>query len=838
MASAAAAPIVAANQTPSVKATHKIYTVLLTPSNVAGTVADASQSATKVASTITSQSSYWSRQSSGVVKFANAGVSTWSKSTFSCDPTTGNQTALQNEAISIATSQLGYEKATNNHLLVVLPATVTTECGALSTTATLGTSVNTGGIVWNVGSDSAAAKAALTKGLGRNLSLGTASWLNCSAAAPTLANYDTTGCTVVAGGDQYDAMGTAIAGKNGGAISSASAIRSGLWTTSAYTVAPQGTTSYTLKPVGAGSGKRAVVVQGLDGINYYVEFRNFSGSDAVSGTPCTAAGCVPTAPGVRILRVESPLVGGVRTKGAAGDATYLIGRTVSSVPKVNYVAGESFSPGAASGITVTVSSIATTKSATVSVVRPTNAVTVGTLKAFAATDLDGNPATVQVGDTWSTTLGSTWEADSYLFEWKREGVKIPSATKASYTLTSTDIGKHITVSVVGLSKTVKSAVVTDATSYGPVTEGVLDNGNVLVAASGKKLAVTTTGYTTPGTKFAYQWYRGGVAIAKATESKFLPTSADSNTLFSVKVTASRTGFNTLSTTTAGKDFVTEYSGSLAITGTRAVGNILSVNTLNYSTVAGAVASPVRTYQWYRGTSKISGATAQTYTLASGDYGKSLTVKVTGGLAGNFNPTVTSPASGTIAKGTFAGSLALPVITATTSSGVISLTASLAAGTITTASPTVKYQWYRNGVAIPSGQSATFKPVASDFDKSLSVKATITKTNYNAMALTTVGKVFTVTTAAVPTITGTVKVGQTLTATAPSYKIDNVTYVPTGSNLTYQWLADGVAVTSATNATFVVPTGYAGKIITVTVTAKQTGHFSSVTTSAPTVAVVA
>lgn len=81
----------------------------------------------------------------------------------------------------------------------------------------------------------------------------------------------------------------------------------------------------------------------------------------------------------------------------------------------------------------------------------------------------------------------------------------------------------------------------------------------------------------------------------------------------------------------------------------------------------------------------------------------------------------------------------------------------------------------------------------------------------------------------PTITGTARVGQTLTSTTGTWDES-----PT---LTRQWKAAGVAINGATAATYVPVTGDIGKAITVTVTGKNArGSVSK--TSAATAAVVA
>jgi hypothetical protein len=83
----------------------------------------------------------------------------------------------------------------------------------------------------------------------------------------------------------------------------------------------------------------------------------------------------------------------------------------------------------------------------------------------------------------------------------------------------------------------------------------------------------------------------------------------------------------------------------------------------------------------------------------------------------------------------------------------------------------------------------------------------------------------------PAITGTAKVGQTLTASLGTW-----TGKPTPA-LTRQWKAAGVAILGATAATYVPVVGDIGKVITVTVTGTSSAGVKSAT-SAATAAVIA
>ncbi|MFJ8489768.1 Tat pathway signal protein [Streptomyces sp. NPDC094038] len=78
--------------------------------------------------------------------------------------------------------------------------------------------------------------------------------------------------------------------------------------------------------------------------------------------------------------------------------------------------------------------------------------------------------------------------------------------------------------------------------------------------------------------------------------------------------------------------------------------------------------------------------------------------------------------------------------------------------------------------------------------------------------------------AAPKITGTAKVGAKVTATTGSWSAAPTSY-------TYQWKADGKAVSGATAASYTVPAALLGKKLTVTVTAVKSGWTDGSATSA-------
>ncbi len=151
------------------------------------------------------------------------------------------------------------------------------------------------------------------------------------------------------------------------------------------------------------------------------------------------------------------------------------------------------------------------------------------------------------------------------------------------------------------------------------------------AKVGQKLTANPGVWGPAPVTLAYQWFRSGVAITGATAATYDLAAADLAKTITVRVTGSKAGFTTAAKTSAAT--VTVVVGTLTgptptITGTKTVGSILT------ATPGAWGPSPVTLkYQWYRGTTAITGATAQTYTLVAADKGSALKVRVTGSKTG-------------------------------------------------------------------------------------------------------------------------------------------------------------------------------------------------------------
>jgi hypothetical protein len=143
--------------------------------------------------------------------------------------------------------------------------------------------------------------------------------------------------------------------------------------------------------------------------------------------------------------------------------------------------------------------------------------------------------------------------------------------------------------------------------------------------------------------------------------------------------------------------------------------------------------------------------------------------------------------------------------------------------------TLSYQWLRNGGPIYGATRSTYTLTGADYGLPISVKVTgptgATATS-NQVRPSRGSLKFT----ALPTISGTAKVGKKLTV---KYAVG-----PTVSTVTksFQWYRSGKKISKATKSTYKLTSKDRGKKITVKVTLKATGYLTISKTSGKTKAV--
>ena len=407
---------------------------------------------------------------------------------------------------------------------------------------------------------------------------------------------------------------------------------------------------------------------------------------------------------------------------------------------------------------------------------------------------------------------------SLAYQWKRDGTPIPGGLSAVYTPVAADSGKQISVTVTGT----KAGYTTASQSSGSITIGSAFTAAPTPTITGTPTAgtdlVATVGVWGPApVSLAYQWKRDGVPIAGETGTTYTPTVADADSSITFAVTASKTGFTTVTNTSAAKVIGLPLSdiGIPVISGQTTVGQTLTANPGSWSP------EPVSfTFQWKRAGVAIAGATAATYTAVAADGGKQLTVTVTGSKSSYLAVSTTSTAV-TIS---LALSAPLPTVTGTPTVGQ-RLTA--AAGVWGPAPVTLGYQWYRDGETISGATASSYLLAAGDAGTQVSVVVRGSKAGYTTILResigVTVGLAFE--SAPVPVIAGTPTVNDGLW-------VEPGVWAPAGVELAYQWKRAGVAIPGETAWSYTVQNALdLGKAITVTVTGSKDGYTSVSRTSA-------
>jgi Carboxypeptidase regulatory-like domain len=355
----------------------------------------------------------------------------------------------------------------------------------------------------------------------------------------------------------------------------------------------------------------------------------------------------------------------------------------------------------------------------------------------------------------------------------------------------------------------------------PYISGVPDN-DYRQPVVGTVLTASTGGWSPASAALEFQWNRSGQAIPGAVQGDYRVVAADAGHSLTVTVTGSSPGYISAQETSYPTNPVPGGVFAAAphpkISGTRAVGNVISVDTGTWNP------EPTHfTYEWF-----VDGETLMqygpTYRIDSGFGGSRFSVRVTAHKFGFVDTTRTASTAKVFPKAPN------PVISGTRAVGsTLTGKPGLWMWTYEASGPSFAYQWYRDGAAISGATKSTYKLTVWDAGKRITLRVTAKKTGYettartsSATAMITGGKFSATPT---PKISGTTKVGATLTATAG-------TWSPTPT-LKYSWKRNGKAITGATARTYKLTNSDAGARITVSVTGSRAGFPTTVKTSAAT-----
>jgi hypothetical protein len=175
-----------------------------------------------------------------------------------------------------------------------------------------------------------------------------------------------------------------------------------------------------------------------------------------------------------------------------------------------------------------------------------------------------------------------------------------------------------------------------------ITQLPLSGGRPTISGTaqvGRALAVVPGTWGPAGVALKYQWYAAGTVITGATALTLNLTAAQYGKAITVKVTASRAGYATI--TLASRATAIVAAGTLTAPTPTITGIVRAGATLTANAGAWQPAGVTLTYQWYVNGNPVTSGTARTLTLSSAWVGRIVTVKVAGRKTGYVTTSRTS-----------------------------------------------------------------------------------------------------------------------------------------------------------------------------------------------------
>ena len=437
----------------------------------------------------------------------------------------------------------------------------------------------------------------------------------------------------------------------------------------------------------------------------------------------------------------------------------------------------------------------------------------GTTETLTATTVDNvnNAGTVTISGTASegeVLTATVMDADgvdtsTITYQWQAGTDEAILSTSKAYTLTQSEVGKTMTVTVrytdqQGTTETLTATTgtVDNVNNAGTVTiSGTASEGEVLTATVMDADGVDTSTIT-------YQWQAGTDEAILSTSKAYTLTQSEVGKTMTVTVryTDQQGTTETLTATTGTVDNVNN-AGTVTISGTASEGEVLTATVMD----ADGVDTSTITYQWQAGTDEAILSTSKAYTLTQAEVGKTMTVTARYTDQQGTTETLTAT-TGTVTNVNDEGTL---TINGTASEGEV-LTA-----TVTDADGldgvSITYQWRASTDEAILSTSKAYTLTQSEVGKTMTVTVRYTDQQGTTETLTaTTGTVDNVNNAGTVTISGTASEGQALTATVMD--ADGLD----GVSITYQWRASTDEAILSTSKAYTLTQSEVGKTMTVTV----------------------
>ncbi|WP_160143937.1 immunoglobulin domain-containing protein [Chryseolinea soli] len=372
----------------------------------------------------------------------------------------------------------------------------------------------------------------------------------------------------------------------------------------------------------------------------------------------------------------------------------------------------------------------------------------------------------------------TATGSSLSYQWRKNGVDIPSATANTYSITGVAAADNATYTVVvsnGCTPGINSsASVLTVQENAEITS---PPANVTVCAGGPATFTVNPGVTTTP---SYQWFKGATPVGTNSATYTIPSTVVGDAgSYSVRVsgvcgTPVNSAAVTLTVNTAPAISAQPVASQALCEGVSASFSVTATGT-------------APTYQWKKNGVSIGGATAATYTIpsiATAD-GAIYTVEV----SGTCTPPVTSTGSVLTVR-------ELPEVLADPASQTVCVGSPVTFSVNVGATTNPTYQWRKNGAIIVGATNPTYTIASVATGDAANYSVTVN--GICGTPVTSGNGLLTVDTA--PAITAQPVASQALCeGVSASFSV-----TATGTALTYQWKKNGVNIGGATSSTYTIP----------------------------------
>ncbi len=426
--------------------------------------------------------------------------------------------------------------------------------------------------------------------------------------------------------------------------------------------------------------------------------------------------------------------------------------------------------------------------------------------------------------TATNTLADADGLGTFSYQWFANTVAISKATQSTYTLSQNEVGKTLSVTLRytdgnGNKESISSEATEAIANSNDAPSGAVKLSDT--ASQGQVLTASQTLTDADGLgAVRYQWFADDVALKNATANSLVLTQALVNK--AIRVTASYTdGQGTAeqvsSASSAAVSNVNDApKGTVSIDNTAPKpGNVLTAsNSLTDADGLGTI-----TYTWKAGSSVLG--TGTTYLTTTNDVGNRISVVAS--YTDGFGSAETVASTQTTAV--WGNHLPTGTVSITTTQPKQGDTLS-AKNTLADADGlgTFSYQWFADDTAIADATATTYVLTQADVNKAFSVKISYTdgSGSLESVSSSATAAVSNVNDLPVGTVSiaGSTQQGQALTASQNITDADGFD----SNAISYQWLANGVAINSATNKSYVLTAADVNKAMTVT--ARYTDYFGT------------